>query len=161
MDSTGFESQHVPTFYHFSKCPESLVGHTVLSSISSGQFNQSQNGWFLMLWTTLYSVTKLRKVEIFLDHLSVTVARILAHFHFLPFRIVCTYIYLCRIKYLGTLLIWVKMFQEENLWFFNRTRIRPSSRCTQVCQSSTKRIIYPRLLLHALEALGWDANLSE
>jgi len=95
MDRPEFESQYVPIFYHFSKCPESLLGHTVLCSISSGQFNRGQYGWVLMLSTTLYSVPKLRKVEIFLHHLSVIVAGIVAHLQFLTFRIVCTHIYIC------------------------------------------------------------------
>jgi len=62
-DGTGFESQHVPTNYLFSKCPETLLEHPVYCSIGNGQFNPGQNGSGMMLLTTLYSVPKLRKIE--------------------------------------------------------------------------------------------------
>ena len=59
-DGTRFESQHVPTYYLFSKCPETLLGHTVYCSIDNGQFNPGKNGSGVMLSTTMYSVPKLR-----------------------------------------------------------------------------------------------------
>jgi hypothetical protein len=52
MNRSGFEFQHVPTFYLFSKYPEQLREHPMFSSIGTGRFNRGQIGWGVMLTTT-------------------------------------------------------------------------------------------------------------
>jgi hypothetical protein len=52
MDRPGFESQHVPKFYLFSKCPEPHPEHPFFCSIVTGRFNGGQNAWGVMLTTT-------------------------------------------------------------------------------------------------------------
>jgi hypothetical protein len=52
MDRPGFESQHVPLFYHFSKYPKPLHDHPVFCPIGTGRFNRGKNGWDVMLTTT-------------------------------------------------------------------------------------------------------------
>jgi len=54
MDRPGFEFQHVPTFYLFSKYPEPLPDHKVFYFIGTGRFNRGHNGWGVMLTTKFY-----------------------------------------------------------------------------------------------------------
>jgi hypothetical protein len=54
LDRPGFQSQHVPTFYPFSNCPEPLQGYPVFCSSDTGRFNREQNGWCVMLTTAFY-----------------------------------------------------------------------------------------------------------
>jgi hypothetical protein len=162
MDWPGFESQRVPIFYLFSKCPEPLRDHPVFCSIGTEQYNGGQNGWDVMLTTSLYLVPRLRKSGDNPLLSKLICGRYSGTFTFLTVtNNVLTYIYLFKTKFLGIHLIWVIIVQMLKLWLFNRTTLRPSSRCTREWQPTSKPIICARLLLHTVEVMGWDAELRK
>ena len=143
MESPWFESQHSPRFYLSSNCPEPFRDHTVFCSIGNGRYNRGQNGWGVMLTTTLCSMPRLRKTGCIPSPSNLICCRYSGTFITISVNNIYIYIYICLFS--------IKLLESFSFEW---------SSSKQEWQPNLNSIICPRLLLHAVEFMWWDANVS-